>query len=623
VALLLVLYAVTTGLFALGYRVPDIEVFLIPLFLVCAIWIGLGFTASWEFIVAILRRVGKQDTAPLRRGLYCCLLICGAALPLYLWQAHGNQIDLSRRWEVYDYGVDVLGQPLEKNAVIVGILGEMTLLNYFQETEGMRPDLITIAADTKEERLAAVKEQMGKGQPVYLTRPLSGVEELYHLSSLGPLIRVRERPLNITTQSSHALSVPFGEGILLAGYDAESQDTHSGPRLRVSLYWESLSEIQQDNKVSLRLLDEEGHLGAVRDAFPVRDAYRTFAWRSGETVVDTHDLPILAGLPPGDYSIQVTLYDPDTLAPLETSILGNVSLGPTIGLDGAGPWDIQQQVRQNLGGRVKLLGYSKIGEEFKPGDTVPITFLWQALDVQDAEYSVLLWLENDAGAEAGRVELPLSARYPPHRWREGEVVRDWQGFLVPGNSEDGSHRLKMQVLEDGNPLPRLVGVMPTGGVIELGSMEVKGRDRSFDVPAMGHAPNAQLGDSVKLLGYDLEPTVLCPGEKLSLTLYWQGQRPMATSYTVFVHLLDEEGDIQGQRDSVPGNGDLPTTSWVEGEIIADGYEIDVDTRAPLGRYSLALGMYDASTGDRLPAIDAEGQTVGDHLVISGIEVRAD
>jgi hypothetical protein len=280
-------------------------------------------------------------------------------------------------------------------------------------------------------------------------------------------------------------------------------------------------------------------------------------------------------------------------------------------------------VRQNLGGRVKLLGYSKIGEEFKPGDTVPITFLWQALDVRDAGYSTLLWLEDDASAETDRVELPLSDRHPPARWQEGEIVRDWQSFLVPGNSEDGTYRLKMRVLEDGNPLPRLVGVVPTGGVIELGRMEVRGRDRSFDVPAMGHALDAQLGDSVKLLGYDQEPTVLCPGEKLSLTLYWQGQRQMATSYTVFVHLLDEEGTIQGQRDSVPGNGDLPTTSWADGEIIADGYEIEVAIHAPLGRYSVALGMYDASTGDRLPVFDAQSQPVGDHLVIGEIEVRTD
>ncbi len=623
VSLLLVLYAVTTALFALGYRVPDIEVFLIPLFLVCAMWIGMGFAALWELILAILRRARKQASAPLRNSLYCCLLIGGGLLPLYLWQAHGDQIDLSRRWEVYDYGVDVLTQPLEENAVIVGILGEMTLLNYFQETEGLRPDLVAIAADTEDERLAVVRDQMDEGRTVYLTRPLSGAEELYHLSSQGPLIRVRERPPDITTKPGHALSVPFGEAILLAGYDAELRDTHGGPQLRVTLHWEALAEIQQDYKVSLRLLDDKGHLGAVRDAFPVRDAYRTHAWRTGGVIVDTHDLPILAGLPPGDYSMQVTLYDPNTLDPLATSVFGSVSLGPTVGLDGAGPWDVQQEAQYNLGGRVKLLGYSVIGEEFKPGDTTPITLLWQGLDVQDGQYTLLLWLEDDAGVKTGQAELPLSDRYPPATWQEGEIVRDWQRFQVPGNSEDGRYLLKMQVLEDGKALPRLLGIMPTGSVIDLGRLEIKGRERSFDVPAMEHVLNAQFGESVKLLGYDLQPMALRPGEKLSLTLYWQALRLMDTSYTVFVHLLDGEGSIQGQRDSVPGDGALPTTSWVEGEIIADGYEIPIATDASSGLYSIALGMYDASTGGRLPLLDAEGQPMGDHLLVGQVELQAD
>jgi hypothetical protein len=98
---------------------------------------------------------------------------------------------------------------------------------------------------------------------------------------------------------------------------------------------------------------------------------------------------------------------------------------------------------------------------------------------------------------------------------------------------------------------------------------------------------------------------------------------MSISYTVFIHLLDGEGNIFGQRDSVPGDGALPTTSWEEEEIIADGYEIEVATHAPLGRYSVGLGMYDASTGVRLPVLDAEGQPVGDHLLAGQVQLQAD
>ena len=126
-----------------------------------------------------------------------------------------------------------------------------------------------------------------------------------------------------------------------------------------------------------------------------------------------------------------------------------------------------------------------------------------------------------------------------------------------------------------------------------------------------------------LLGYDLKPTELRPGEKLSLTLYWQGLGPTDRSYTVFVHLLNKEGEIHGQRDGMPANGALPTTGWVQGEVIIDGREIPVSPETPPGMFTLALGMYDASTGERLPVLDAEGLPLGDRLTLAEVELRAE
>jgi hypothetical protein len=623
VALLLMISFVTIALFVMGYQVPDIEVFLIPLFVICALWIGKGFAALWEMFIALGKRFSALRTPRLQTAIYVLLLIVGALLPLYLWQANQADNDLSRHWEVHDYGVDMLSQPLEDDAVIVGILGEMTLLNYFQQTEGLRPDLITIPADEEDERLAMVKTQMEAGHPVYLTRPLSGVEEEYHLSSLGPLIKVRERPATISDTPSHPLSAPFGETILLTGYDAHLRDTHLGQNLRLTLYWQALAESEEDYKVSVRLLDEEGHLAGVQDAFPVGNAYRIYAWRPGETIIDSYDLPILAGMPPGDYTIHVTMYDPDTLAPSAGAPLGTISLAGTMSLAQAGPWDVQQEVMANLGGQLSLLGHSVIGQEFKPGDMIPITFLWQGLAELGDEYHLILWLEDEPGVKGGEVELPLGGDYAPANWGSGQIVRDWQTLPVPGNLKDGSYRLKMQVLAGDRALSRLYWFLPGATVLDLGQIEVRGRERSFTVPPMEHPLEIRLGDTVKLLGYDLEPTEARPGESLHLTLYWQGLGLMDTSYTVFLHLLDEGGKIRGQRDSVPGQGTLPTSGWAEGEVIVDAYEIAIAPDAPPGPYAIAVGMYDAETWDRLPAFDAGGTPLGDHISLSGISVSSE
>jgi hypothetical protein len=116
---------------------------------------------------------------------------------------------------------------------------------------------------------------------------------------------------------------------------------------------------------------------------------------------------------------------------------------------------------------------------------------------------------------------------------------------------------------------------------------------------------------VELLGYDLDPNELQAGEAMHLTLYWRALDEIEVSYTVFVHLLDSENRIWGQHDSVPGNGTLPTTGWVEAEIIADEYELTVKPDAPPGEYLIEVGMYDAQTSHRLHVLSTvEGPVLG-------------
>jgi len=179
----------------------------------------------------------------------------------------------------------------------------------------------------------------------------------------------------------------------------------------------------------------------------------------------------------------------------------------------------------------------------------------------------------------------------------------------------------MQVRAGNEELPRLFWFLPTTSVLDLGQMEVRGRERSFAVPDIQQALQLRLGETVMLLGYDLEPAEVRPGEQLRLTLYWQCLGLMDTSYTVFVHLLDEEGNIRGQQDSMPGQGALPTTSWVEDEVIVDAYELPVALDAAPGPHSIAVGMYDADTGDRLPVYDEQANHIGDHLPLGAIELR--
>ena len=142
-----------------------------------------------------------------------------------------------------------------------------------------------------------------------------------------------------------------------------------------------------------------------------------------------------------------------------------------------------------------------------------------------------------------------------------------------------------------------------------------GRPHDFTPPQILHDLKATWGDSIQLSGYDQFPTTIVPGETIDLILYWKALAPMQTSYTVFVHLLDESRMIQGQVDSIPGKGTLSTTGWVPGEYVRDTYSFQVQGDAPAGTYRLEIGIYDATTGARLPVRLEGSSEVTDHILL--------
>jgi len=236
-----------------------------------------------------------------------------------------SELDRSNDWAVYDYGLDLMRQPLEPSAAIVGILGEVTLVRYFQETEGLRPDLLPIAADQEQERLTTVARLLDEGRPVYLTRELSGASARWSLGAIGPLILVVRQPILVPPNTSFPVGAAVTPGITLHGYDISRPSAHDGPSpIRLTVVWQATTPISRELKVSARLLDPEGQPVAQADAEPVHFAYPTTAWRAGEFISDVYDLYLPATLAPGEYTPIIIVYDPAQGA----AEIGRVTLSP-------------------------------------------------------------------------------------------------------------------------------------------------------------------------------------------------------------------------------------------------------------------------------------------------------
>jgi len=97
-----------------------------------------------------------------------------------------------------------------------------------------------------------------------------------------------------------------------------------------------------------------------------------------------------------------------------------------------------------------------------------------------------------------------------------------------------------------------------------------------------------------LRGYDVVQTA----DFLDLTLYWQTEGATTRPFTVFTHLLNQDGDLVAQQDNWPVNGRWPPTCWQPGETITDAYRLPL-AGLPPGVYDLFIGWYDARDNTRL------------------------
>ncbi|NOX61266.1 MAG: DUF2723 domain-containing protein [Chloroflexi bacterium] len=304
---LLFLIGLIDLLFASRYLVADIEVFLIPLFIVWALFLAVGLTAFLRFLAPLFSRAAFT---PLSR-LFALFLILW---PLLLIPSRLPQQDRSqppaRAWGVYDYGLDMM-EHMEVGGSVVGLLGEMTLIRYFQRTEGLRLDIETVAADPEPERLAAIRDRVEKARPTYTTRPLTGLAEAYSLEAAGPLVRVWPAAATRQHRLVNAVSAPLTPQISLIGWQTTLRHLRSGPALRVELLWRVHAVPEADFKISARVLAADGQPLAQKDDFPVHNAYPPTRWRAGETILDAYDLLLPATTAPLS-RLQIIAYDPQT-----------------------------------------------------------------------------------------------------------------------------------------------------------------------------------------------------------------------------------------------------------------------------------------------------------------------
>jgi hypothetical protein len=274
---------------------------------------------------------------------------------------------------------------------------------------------------------------------------------------------------------------------------------------------------------------------------------------------------------------------------------------------------------------VKLVGYQQTPQSILPGEAINVSLHFQTDEPMGNGFNTVIWLPAPLdGANQALQDLLTPQGVPSNWWEPGQIVTEQFVLTTTAQIPVGGYRLtvsfreqntfeKMPVYqnEDSNPLDRIqLGyvAVPWTGVVNEAATPFRMR----------------FGDEFQLLAADLPPEQANPGDALDVQLYWEALSPNRPQhdYTIFVHLINETGEMVANADGPPQGGQYATGAWVPGSMVPDNHRLVLPPDLPPGSYEIRVGAYLPETGQRLPVFDkADNEMPGASLPLQTLVVE--
>jgi hypothetical protein len=245
-----------------------------------------------------------------------------------------------------------------------------------------------------------------------------------------------------------------------------------------------------------------------------------------------------------------------------------------------------------------------------------------------------LWIEFPWDPQYHQSTARLAARdfgYPVEqgRWHDCRY-----SLVIPRDGQFVFAHSGLQPLEDflgrGLKKPWLENAQPVDGVpgallVDARSALQAKQEEWHRLPAAwpseaGITSTAQLpidfNHAVELIGYDLKPQQVKPGDSVRVITYWRVTGDLPADLIAFTHLYRTPNEVMAQQDQL----DVDGPSLQPGDVFVQSHEfITVPPDTPAGEYPIGVGVYRKDSGERWP-IFAGQQRAADRIFLSSIQV---
>ena len=388
----------------------------------------------------------------------------------------------------------------------------------------------------------------------------------------------------------------FDDGPTLLGMQAS-------PAGAINLFWRAEASTYRDLTAFIHLIDADGARVAQVDRLPGDGSYITPAWSPGERVIDRAYPQLIDPCAGGDTVRAVVGW---------YQYIADGARRPR--LDAAGD--------SALAGEMRLPVYPLFDQSAASAEPLAKIRPFQVLNVDVHERAGLqpgapFVADITLRSERDLVATPASVTL--NNGDQSLVL--WQGELAPGPGVDDGDvfcqrvrgRIPMTLTATSTATIMLSATDPQGRTAsgEIGVVEIQPSQRNMTQPAASTPISATLAGEVRLVGANVTRS----GPELAVELIWQALTFPSQRASVFVQVLDANGQLVAQSDAVPAGG-YPLNRWAPGEYVVDRRLLAIDPGLAPGNYTVVAGMYDDLSLQRLPAIDA----VGDSISSGAVEV---
>ena len=222
--------------------------------------------------------------------------------------------------------------------------------------------------------------------------------------------------------------------IRLGAVDLPAESVVPGATVPLTLYLGRGAPIDRNLNVLVRVTSTGGEEIARSEGWPYGSA--TSTWGASEMWPDGHQLAIDPAAAPGIYRIEVSFYDPATLA-----TFGDIVTTGYLAVSGA-ETPADGTPLATFGDGVDLLAVTTGDSAWQPDQPATVTLTWRPAHALDAAYTVFVQLIGPDGQMAAQGDQPpLQGFYPSDRWLTDQPFVDRYTLTLPDALPPGDYRV--------------------------------------------------------------------------------------------------------------------------------------------------------------------------------------